>query len=148
MTYPHLFLLTPAVWLGQGTIKLSLAVDELLFFTRWSVGEADSEGNIGLIQEIQIKGLPEIMHNEFTLSHLSQGEFCIDLENEAVGHVSGKGVINDTVIAWEFRVEDICFEGFEIYEQQDDKNYLMRAEYATHAEFRTLIEGRIWRKQT
>jgi hypothetical protein len=148
MTHPHPFLLTPAVWLGQGKIKLSLAVEELVFFTRWSIAEADTEGKIVLIQEIQIKGLPEIMHNEFTLSNLSQGEFSIELENEAVGRVTGKGVINDKVIAWEFRVEDIGFEGFEIYEKQDDKNYLMRAEYATNDEFRTLIEGKLWQKVT
>lgn len=148
MTPPHPFLLTPAVWLGQGKIKLSLAVEELVFFTRWSIAEADSEGKITLIHEIQIKGLPEIMHNEFTLSDLSHEEFSIELENEAVGHVTGKGVINDKIIAWEFRVEDIGFEGFEIYEKQDDNNYLMRAEYATNDEFRTLIEGKLWQKVT
>lgn len=148
MTHLHPFLLTPAVWLGQGKIKLSVAVEELVFFTRWSVAEADAEGRIALIQEIQIKGLPEIMHNEFTLSSLAQGEFAIELENEAVGRVTGSGVINDKVIAWEFRVEDIGFEGFEIYEKQEGNNYLMRAEYATNDEFRTLIEGKLWQKAT
>jgi hypothetical protein len=45
-------------------------------------------------------------------------------------------------------VEEIGFEGFEFYEKQDDKNYLMRAEYATTDQFRTLIQGRLWQKNT
>jgi hypothetical protein len=148
MKTAHPFLLTPAVWLGQGRIRLSLAVEELVFFTRWSVEEVDPEGEIHLVQEIQIKGLPDIMHNEFTLSKLAHGEFQIALANDAVGCVEGKGVINDKVIAWEFRVDDIGFEGFEIYEKQPDDNYRMRAEYATNDQFRTLIEGKLWQKSS
>ena len=36
---------------------------------------------------------------------------------------SGNGIINDKVIAWEFRVEDLGFEGFEFYEKQSDNSY-------------------------
>jgi hypothetical protein len=68
------------------------------------------------------------------------------LENQALGKITGKGLINEKVIAWEFRVEDIGFEGFELYEKQDDLTYLMRAEYATSDQFRTLIQGRVWQQ--
>jgi hypothetical protein len=88
------------------------------------------------------------MHNDFLIHNLTGGEFSIDLENQALGKVSGKGLVNDKLIAWEFRVEEIGFEGFELYEKQDDKNYLMRAEYATSDQFRTLIQGRLWQQTT
>ncbi len=78
--------------------------------------------------------------------NLTSGEFAIELENQALGKVTGKGLVNDKVIAWEFRIVEIGFEGFELYEKQDEKNYLMRAEYATSDQFRTLIQGRVWQQ--
>lgn len=144
----HQFLLTPSSWLGQGKIQLNMVSEELAFFTRWNAERADGNGRIECLQEIQVKGLSDIMHNEFLIYNLAvNGEFSIDLENQALGKVTGTGLINEKVIAWEFRIEDIGFEGFELYEKQDDNNYLMRAEYATHDQFRTLIQGRLW-KQT
>ncbi len=144
----HPFLFTPATWLGQGTIQLNMTSEELTFFTRWTVNNLDTDGRIGCLQEIQVKGLAEVMHNDFTLYNLTGSEFSIDLENEALGRVSGKGLIDEKMIAWEFRIEDIGFDGFELYEKIDDKNYTMRAEYATNDQFRTLIQGKLWQKVT
>ena len=45
-------------------------------------------------------------------------------------------------------VDEIGFDGFELYEKIDDKNYTMRAEYATNDQFRTLIQGKLWQKVT
>lgn len=144
----HQFLMTPCTWLGQGKIQLNMVAEELGFMTRWHIKPIDGDGRIECTQEIQVKGLSEVMHNEFLIHNLIGGEFSIDLENQALGRVTGKGLINDKVIAWEFRVEAIGFEGFELYEKQDDKNYLMRAEYATDDQFRTLIQGRLWQQAT
>jgi len=144
----HQFLLTPSTWLGQGKIQLNMVSEELAFFTRWNVSSVDGDGRIECVQEIQVKGLSDIMHNAFLIHNLTAGEFSIDLENQALGKISGKGLVNDKVIAWEFRVEEIGFEGFELYEKQDDRNYLMRAEYATSDQFRTLIQGRLWHQTT
>jgi hypothetical protein len=144
----HQFLLTPSSWLGQGKIQLNMVSEELNFFTRWNASNVDGEGRIECLQEIQVKGLSDIMHNEFLLYNVSNGEFSIDLENQALGRITGKGLINDKVIAWEFRIEEIGFEGFELYEKQDEKNYLMRAEYATSDQFRTLIQGKVWQQTT
>jgi len=143
----HQFLLTPSAWLGQGKIQLNMVAEELAFFTRWNSQNPDGEGRIECLQEIQVKGLSDVMHNEFLIYNLASGEFAIDLENQALGRVTGVGLINEKVIAWEFRIIDIGFEGFELYEKQDENNYLMRAEYATNDQFRTLIQGRVW-KQT
>jgi hypothetical protein len=145
----HHFLLTPSAWLGQGKIQLNMVSEELAFFTRWNAENADGNGRIECLQEIQVKGLSDIMHNDFLIYNLNaNGEFSIDLENQALGKVTGTGLINEKVIAWEFRIEEIGFEGFELYEKQDENNYLMRAEYATSDQFRTLIQGRLWKQTT
>ncbi len=142
----HQFLLSPGSWLGQGKIQLNMVSEELTFFTRWSVNNPDGDGRIESNQEIQVKGLSDIMNNAFVISNLSNGEFVIELENQALGRVTGTGLINEKLIAWEFRVEEIGFEGFEFYELQDDQTYIMRAEYATNDQFRTLIQGRVWQQ--
>lgn len=144
----HLFLLKPSTWLGEGKIQLNMVAEELGFSTRWNVANVDGDGRIECAQEIQVKGLSEVMHNQFLIHNMASGEFSIDLENQALGKVTGKGIINEKVIAWEFRVEAIGFEGFELYEKQDDNNYIMRAEYATDDHFRTLIQGRVWQQTT
>jgi hypothetical protein len=146
--YKHPFILTPSSWLGQGKIQLNMVAEELAFFTRWNIGSPDAEGRIECVQEIQVKGLADVMHNQFSIYAVNNGEFQIDLENQALGRVVGKGIINEKVIAWEFRIEEIGFEGFEFYEKQDDQNYLMRAEYATSDQFRTVIEGSVWQQLT
>jgi hypothetical protein len=143
----HHFLLTPSSWLGQGRIQLNMVTEELAFVTKWSVGDRNTDGRIECLQEIQVKGLSDIMHNQFNIFDLSSGEFQIHLENDALGKIGGKGIINDKIIAWEFRIEEMGFEGFELYEKQDEHNYLMRAEYATADQFRTVIQGKVW-KQT
>jgi hypothetical protein len=143
----HSFILKPDSWLGEGKIQLNMVEEELRFFTRWNISPQNPEGKIECLQEIQVKGLSDIMMNQFMLSDLSSGEFAIELENQALGKVVGKGLINDKVIAWEFRVPEIGFEGFEFYEKLDDESYLMRAEYSTADEFRTLIQGKIWKQK-
>jgi hypothetical protein len=140
----HLFLLQPHGWLGEGRIKLNMVDEELFFFTRWVVNPRNESGEIECLQEIQVKGMSDIMHNQFMIKNLSPGTFLIELENQALGKVQGDGVINDKVIAWEFRIKDLGFEGFEFYEKQPDNSYLMRAEYATSDQFRTIISGKLW----
>ena len=142
----HSFIFTPSLWLGEGKITLSMVEEELNFFTRWNVSHKDPYGIIECTQEIQIKGLSDMMLNQFIFSHVSPGSFVIELENQAMGKVQGEGVISDKVIAWEFRMSDIGFEGIEIYEKQEDNTYSMHAEYATNDQFRTLIQGKVWKQ--
>jgi hypothetical protein len=141
----HSFILQPSAWLGEGKIQLSMVEEELGFFTRWNIPSPDSTGKIECVQEIQVKGLSDVMFNQFSFYDVSPSTFVIELENQALGRVVGTGIINEKVIAWEFRVEDLGFEGFEFYEKQADDSYLMRAEYATTDQFRTVITGRVWK---
>lgn len=140
----HLFLLQPQGWLGEGRIKLNMIDEELGFFTRWVVSPRNDSGEIECTQEIQVKGMSDIMHNQFLLKELMATTFAIELENQALGRVQGSGIINEKTIAWEFRIKDLGFEGFEFYEKQPDNTYLMRAEYATSDQFRTIINGKLW----
>lgn len=141
----HTFILTPNQWLGEGKIILNMVQEELSFFTRWNVAIKDSTGLIECVQEIQVKGLSDIMMNQFIFTSFTPTGFSVELENQALGKVIGGGVINDKVIGWEFRMPDLGFEGFEFYEKQPDDSYLMHAEYATTDQFRTLIKGRVWK---
>ena len=144
----HKFIFTQGQWLGEGKINLSMSDEELPFFTRWKIPEKDDAGRVECVQEIQVAGLPDIMLNEFLFSKVKEGNFEIELENQSLGKVIGKGVASDGTIAWEFRMSDLGFEGFEFYEKVGPEEYKMHAEYATNDEFRTVIHGRVWKSAT
>ena len=140
----HQFILKPTTWLGEGKIQLNMVEEELGYYTKWNVSQKDNSGKIECIQEIQVKGLSDIMHNQFLFFDMSPGTFSIELDNPALGKIIGKGLITDKVIAWEFRSPQIGFEGFEMYEKQADDVYFMHAEYATTDQLRTVIRGKVW----
>ena len=142
----HQFLFKPGKWLGEGTIDLNMVKDELAFVTRWSVGYLDDYGTIESAQQIQVKGLSENMNNQFLLSDIGGGQFNIELENQSMGKVVGKGLVTDKTIAWEFRLSELGFEGMELYQLQNDGSYKMHAEYTTDEEYRTVIDGHIWKQ--
>jgi hypothetical protein len=54
-------------------------------------------------------------------------------------------VIDAKTIAWEFRNNEE-FQGFEVYELQENGDYMLHAEYSTSEDFRTIIDGRVWQK--
>lgn len=142
----HLFLLKPSIWLGEGKIQLNTIAEELKFHTRWNVGMRDESGAIECIQEIQVKGISDVMVNQFRLFDLTPSAFAVELDSPSLGgKVLGTGIITDQVIGWEFRRTD-GFEGFEFYERQPDNTYLVNAEFATSDHFRTIIQGKIWQK--
>ena len=146
MEKQHPFIFLPNHWLGEGKIQLNMVDEELQFFTRWTISSPDREGRVVALQEIQVKGLSDVMQNNFVFYDITPTSFNVELENQALGKAEGKGRIDNKLIAWEFRLKDIGFEGFEFYEKQPDNSYLMRAEYATTDQFRTLIEGKVWQK--
>lgn len=142
----HAFLLEPKKWLGSGKINLSMVEEELEFYTRWNLEPSGKKGDIAAHQEVQIKGMSEVMVNQFKVSGCTPTKFKIELENAALGAIIGKGIIKGNLIAWEFRDVETGFEGFEFYEKQEDGTYLMRAEYATPDQHRTVIRGTLWEK--
>jgi hypothetical protein len=78
---------------------------------------------------------------------MSPEAFLITLENVLLGSVNGKGLVDEKMIAWEFREDGsgTGFEGYEVYELQNDGTYIMRAEYSTDDQMRTIVQGNIWK---
>ena len=111
-------------------------------FQKWM-----KKGRIDSLQEIQISELSDVMQNQFAFYGITRRGFHIELENQSLGKVVGKGMINDNLIGWEFRLDHLGFEGFEFYEKGETPDtYLMHAEYSHQRTiFRTVIHGKIWR---
>lgn len=144
----HLFILSPGIWLGEGKISFSASSEQIPFSTRWTIQEEEQhEGKVKIscLQEVEMRDGNEKLKNHITLSEVTQTNFVVELSNEMVGKVTGKGVIDAKTIAWELR-EKSGFEGFEVYELQDNGEYFFHAEYASTENFRTIIDGRVWKK--
>lgn len=142
--FNHTFIFSPGTWYGEGKILLNMVEEELIFNTNWAVQNRDFTGKVTSAQEIQIQGLSENMRNELTFYDFQGSAFAVDMENQNVGRIVGTGVYDDKMIAWEFRSNDLNFEGYETYNLQSDGSYLMRGEYVTSDQFRTQIEAHIW----
>ncbi len=143
----QLFLLQSGIWLGEGKICLTSSDEELKFYTRWTVPPIDSSGMLECVQDIEISGISDKMRNVFSLSEIGEKKFHIELENQTLGRIVGKGIIKENTIGWELRNLELGFEGFEFYNRESDDSYFMRAEYATSEDYRTIIQGRIWKKK-
>lgn len=142
--FNHMFIFSPGTWRGEGKILLNMVEEELLFNTNWAVQNRDFAGKVTCAQEVQIQGLSENMRNELTFYDFQPKTFSVDMENQNVGRIVGTGVYDDKMIGWEFRNNDMNFEGYETYHLQSDGSYLMRGEYVTSDQFRTQIEAHIW----
>ena len=143
----HSFIFSPGSWYGEGKIVLNMVEEELLFNTNWSVQDRDFAGKVAAAQEIQIQGLSDNMRNELTFYDFQQKTFCVDMENPNIGRITGTGLFDDKTVAWEFRNNDMNFEGFETYAIQPDGSYLMRGEYVTSDQFRTRIEAHLTQRK-
>jgi len=141
--FKHTFIFQPQAWVGEGAITLNMVEEELVFYTKWNVLSSDA-GKIKSVQEIQIAGISENMRNELTFFDFTEDSFLVEMENLNIGKIIGKGLVDDKLIAWEFRNNEMNFEGFETYILQSDGSYLMRVEYVTSDQFRTQIEGKMW----
>jgi len=140
----HFFIFKSEPWLGEGIITLNMVEERLNFLTKWSVTDPDFAGKIQSVQELQISGISENMRNELTFFDFTDNNFSVEMENLNIGRVVGTGVFDDNMIAWEFRDNDLSFEGFETYHLQKDGSYIMHAEYVTSDQFRTQIDGKLW----
>ncbi|MBI3508240.1 MAG: hypothetical protein HY069_01200 [Chlamydiia bacterium] len=140
----HPFIFNPGNWFGEGKITLNLVEEELVFNTNWAVQAKDFAGKVTCAQEIQIHGLSENMRNDLNFYDFHPNTFSVDMENPNIGRIVGTGVYDDKTIAWEFRNNDMNFEGYETYSLQSDGSYQMKGEYVTSDQFRTQIEARLY----
>lgn len=138
------FIFTPGLWLGEGKITFSHSAEFLKYYTRWEITES-APGIMKAVQMVEIHELDNQVINSLTFSEIKSVSFVVCLENQMVGKIFGTGVRDDRLIAWEFRGEE-TFEGFEVYEKQENGDYFMHAEYGSPTEYRTIVEGIVWRK--
>jgi hypothetical protein len=141
----HQFIFHPGNWIGEGRIAFSASTETIRFFTKWVIGEADPHG-ISCTQEVEMQGNEPNAKSLFQFTQITPTGFHVALESEILGKVNGMGIIDAKTIAWEFHTAGDGLEGFEVYELQDNGDYMLHAEYASPDQFRTLIDGRIWKK--
>jgi hypothetical protein len=139
----HTFIFHPGRWIGEGRVVFNSSQEKLHFYTRWTLEKADRMG-VYCSQEVEMPGT-ENMLNNFFFTSITPTSFIVELENKNLGKVKGKGVIDDKRIAWEFHGQE-KLEGFEVYERQENGDYMLHAEYVSMDQFRTIIDGRIWEK--
>ncbi len=141
MTHDHTFLLQPGKWEGEGTVGFSSSNDKMYFITNWEVA-ALVEDRIKSRQQVKMEDADEMILNKFSLEVSEDKTFTITLDNDLIGQVEGRGIIDKKTIAWEF-IGEGGVQGFELYERQAGGEYSFHAEYASPDQFRTIIDGRI-----
>jgi len=142
----HEFIFMPGRWVGGGKIAFSVSPELVRFYTSWTL-EEKKQNAIHALQRVEMQSLEEVVNNKFTVYDLEEKKFKIDLENDLIGSATGIGIIDEKTIAWEFR-GNTGIEGFEVYELQENGDYMLHAEYSSAEQFRTIIDGRIWKKST
>lgn len=146
----HQFLLHPGVWIGQGKITFNESPDFVRIYTKWIVQEAE-EGIIRCEQQVVPQSETEPMHNHFCFSEFTPASFLVELRSQIVGIVNGHGTIEPETISWEFKRQldgnpSAGLEGFEVYKLQDNGEYFFHAEYTSLGTFRSIVNGRLWKK--
>lgn len=140
----HDFIFKEGTWVGEGKVKFSTPLEQLHFYTKWVVSK-NERNEINCRQQVEMRGGGESVINHFRFSNIKNSSFDVAIENEILGTATGKGIFDKKSISWEFR-EHSDFEGFEVYELQENGDYLLHAEYVSTDQHRTIIDGRIWKK--
>jgi hypothetical protein len=140
----HKFPFLSGRWIGGGKITFSASRELIRFYTGWTI-ETDVNGVLQCTQQVEMQEINEKVTNTFTIYDITESAFKIDIASESIGHATGSGVIDKKTIAWEFHGRQ-GVEGFEVYELQDNGDYMLHAEYSSADLFRTIIDARIWQK--
>ena len=141
---PHEFIFQPGLWIGEGKVTFSASPEHLRFFTKWRV-EKSENGLIRCQQQVEMEGREGDVFNTLVFSDITANSCIVELTSDLLGTILGKCVMDKRTVAWEFRGHPE-FEGFEVYELQDNRDYMLHAEYAASDQLRTVIDGRVWRK--
>lgn len=141
----HDFIFKEGIWIGEGKVQFSTSPEQIHFYTKWVVNKIE-KNQIQCQQQVEMRGGGDSVFNHFTFSDIKDSTFTIALENEILGMATGKGTFNENNIAWEFRNHS-DFEGFEVYELQENGEYILHAEYISTDQHRTTIDGRLWKKK-
>lgn len=141
---PHTFLLQQGIWLGEGRVTFTASPETLHFATKWEIKEGVNN-EIWATQQVEMRGINDRVVNRFRLFDLTQTHFAIELQNELIGSVIGKGLYDQVQIGWEF-LQHSDFQGFEVYREIHETEYSLHAEFCSSEDYRTIVHGRIWKK--
>lgn len=143
----HLLFFEPGVWLGEGTIAFGASHDVIKFYTKWQIEKTGD--TMHCHQAVEMQNVDQKTINAYTVRNIDDGSFEIELTNEVLKEIKGKGSFNQTVLSWEFNIPDV-FVGQETYEKMEAEPnlYSFHAEYASEELFRTIIDGIIWKTQS
>lgn len=129
------FLLEDGRWLGQGILQMPFKEEWVPFDTEWC-------GANGLWwHKVTLRGAPNAIVNGYRLL-LEGAPAIIELESPHLGFLSGTLLLEDGVIGWELRGQELT--GFEYFSRQDDGSYIHKAEFANSEGMRTQVKGQIW----
>jgi len=137
------FIFSQGIWLGEGKIAFSTSPEFLQFYMKLDISP-QTDNLIKAIQTIQIQRIKEETINHFTFMEMTTENFNVMIENEIFGQVSGKGIIKEKMISWQFKGNPV-FEGSETYKRLENGEFFLQAEYGMD-QYRTLIEGVLWKK--
>lgn len=140
------FVFAKGIWLGEGKITFSASSEFIKFYVKWQISE-DENRVMKATQTIQMLGIEEKSINELTFFDIQADSFKVQLENENVGKVLGRGIYHKNLIAWELK-KDTTFEGFETYERRENGDFFLHAEYGKNDIYRTIIDGLVWSKSS
>lgn len=140
------FLFQPGIWIGEGKVSFSGSKDTVRFFTRWTTSQTlEKPARFVCFQEVELHNLKQTTRNQFVFFDFFNNHFKVEMENEDMGRVTGKGNFTPNSVAWELRSYPGS-EGFEVYELQENGDYFFHADYVSTESFRTHIEGKLWKK--
>jgi hypothetical protein len=142
----HAFIFEPGRWIGQGKITFSKSNDLIHFYTSWQI-EPLEEGKIHCRQTVEMVEIEQVVINDYIIDFIQDNHFRIVREKEEAQVIAGKGVVDESSIAWEFREGDDV-KGFEVYELVEQGDYMFHAEFLSIELFRTIVDGRIWKKSS
>lgn len=140
----HDFIFKPGLWVGEGKVTFSASPEHVRFYTKWTI-EKEQDGTITCQQHVEMEGGESNVYNTFIFSKILSQSFSLELRSELLGAIQGRGVLDAKTIAWEFRGHP-DFEGFEVYELQENGDFMLHAEYSSIDQIRTIIDGRVWKK--
>lgn len=135
------FIFSPGRWLGKGTISIQGAIKPLNFYIRWQINQINEK--FSAMQTVEIDGVPEHVVTSYIFTDITEKTFVVELNSDSIGQAIGKGVIASDTIAWEYHSPQL--EGFEIYKRLDNDHYSLHAEYSSNSQYRTTIEGTLWK---
>lgn len=142
--HSSLFLFTPGIWIGEGTIYIGTASTPIRFFTKWTI-QLLGKDRLEAIQRIELQGVAEHITNRYLVSEIHATSFSLTWDTALSPPIHGIGCYSTDSLTWSLMGEE-GFQGEEYYLRQNDGSFVFQATYGTDDAFGTRITGHLWLK--